>query len=288
MVLDFANEADDIQAAFEPYYQETILSEATDPNTLYTLLDRLLQFDLITTQEARRFADLVLRDAKHQVLHAALAPIVDRFGEATEEERSDFRGVLGEYHRLYAFLSQVVPFTDVDLESVYWVAKYLLPMLPWQEDPLPATVLEQVDIESYRVRRMQDSQDIPLGPGNGTLGPVKEPGRHHLSDEELEPLSRIIRELNERFGTELGDEATVVLAQLEEKLDASEALKASVRVNAPDNVRLTFENVFRDMFDDLINVNFKFYKRVNDDADLSRRLLDQLFDRFMDRAKHEG
>jgi type I restriction enzyme, R subunit len=34
MVLDFANESDEIKAAFEPYYETTLLSEATDPNLL--------------------------------------------------------------------------------------------------------------------------------------------------------------------------------------------------------------------------------------------------------------
>ena len=34
MVLDFANEADDIKDAFEPYYETTLLSQATDPNLL--------------------------------------------------------------------------------------------------------------------------------------------------------------------------------------------------------------------------------------------------------------
>jgi type I restriction enzyme R subunit len=37
MVLDFANHADDIQRAFEPYFEATILSEGTDPNKLYDL-----------------------------------------------------------------------------------------------------------------------------------------------------------------------------------------------------------------------------------------------------------
>ena len=35
MVLDFTNESDEIKSAFEPYYETTILSEATDPNLLY-------------------------------------------------------------------------------------------------------------------------------------------------------------------------------------------------------------------------------------------------------------
>ena len=44
LVLDFANEADEIQAAFEPYYETTLLSEATDPNLLYEIQSRLFDF----------------------------------------------------------------------------------------------------------------------------------------------------------------------------------------------------------------------------------------------------
>ena len=41
MVLDFTNESDEIKASFEPYYETTILSEATDPNLLYEKQGRL-------------------------------------------------------------------------------------------------------------------------------------------------------------------------------------------------------------------------------------------------------
>ena len=44
MVLDFANEADEIRKAFEPYFETTLLSEATDPNLLYEVQARLLDF----------------------------------------------------------------------------------------------------------------------------------------------------------------------------------------------------------------------------------------------------
>ena len=44
MVLDFANEADAIKAAFEPYFETTLLSEATDPNLLYDSRTRLDEF----------------------------------------------------------------------------------------------------------------------------------------------------------------------------------------------------------------------------------------------------
>ncbi|MGD0900854.1 MAG: DEAD/DEAH box helicase family protein, partial [Thermoguttaceae bacterium] len=48
LVLDFANEADEIQKAFQPYYERTLLREATDPNLLYDLQNRLDGFHLFT------------------------------------------------------------------------------------------------------------------------------------------------------------------------------------------------------------------------------------------------
>ncbi len=36
-VLDFQNDVDAIQKAFEPYYRTTILSQETDPNKLHDL-----------------------------------------------------------------------------------------------------------------------------------------------------------------------------------------------------------------------------------------------------------
>src|SRR6059036_59667 len=48
LVLDFANEADAIKDAFEPYYETTLLSEATDPNLLYELQTNLAAFPVYT------------------------------------------------------------------------------------------------------------------------------------------------------------------------------------------------------------------------------------------------
>ena len=39
-VLDFANKQDEIQKAFQPYYDRTILTEGTDPNLLHDLQER--------------------------------------------------------------------------------------------------------------------------------------------------------------------------------------------------------------------------------------------------------
>ncbi len=56
MVLDFANEADEIKEAFEPYYETTLLSEATDPNLLYEIQSRLAAFPVYTEADVDGFA----------------------------------------------------------------------------------------------------------------------------------------------------------------------------------------------------------------------------------------
>lgn len=55
-VLDFANEAEDIQKAFEPYYERTSLTEASDPNLLYDLQTRMEGFHIFAAEDVESFA----------------------------------------------------------------------------------------------------------------------------------------------------------------------------------------------------------------------------------------
>ena len=45
-VLDFVNEADDIQTSFQPYFQTVKLEEETDPNDFYDLQAELANFEI--------------------------------------------------------------------------------------------------------------------------------------------------------------------------------------------------------------------------------------------------
>jgi type I restriction enzyme R subunit len=97
--------------------------------------------------------------------------------------------------------------------------------------------------------------------------------------ERLEPLSAIIRELNEKFGTDFRENDKVVIRQHEERLSTHESLADSIRVNTSENARLTFESVVTDQLQDLANTNFEFYKRVTDDEAFARHFLNWLFER---------
>jgi len=79
-VIDFTNEAKDIQESFEPYYDRTLLSEATDTNLLYDLQGELENYHFFTTDDVEGFAGIYFDPKSTQdKLHAALVPVVDRF-----------------------------------------------------------------------------------------------------------------------------------------------------------------------------------------------------------------
>ena len=95
VVLDFVNEAEAIQEAFQRYYQNTSLEEETDPNKLYDLTARLAAFEVYTEQDVEEFAAVFFDEAKPGELQQ---PILDRVVHAwqgrEEEEREDFRSTL--------------------------------------------------------------------------------------------------------------------------------------------------------------------------------------------------
>ena len=155
MVLDFANEADEIKAAFEPYYETTLLSEATDPNLLYEIQTRLAGVPGLHRGRRGRLRQGLLRPQGDPgpALRRARARWSSASASCPTEEQHDFRGQLTDYVRLYAFLAQVLTFADADLEKLYVFARHLRRLLPADRDELPREVQQNIDMESYRIQQ---------------------------------------------------------------------------------------------------------------------------------------
>src|SRR6266496_5947738 len=195
MVLAFVNEAEEIEKAFAPYYEKTLLSEGTDPNLLYDLQTKLASYHLYSEDDVNRFATIYFDPKGTQdKLYAVLAPVVDRYSDAVAEEKADFKGHLTDYVRLYAFLSQNITFVDTDLEKLYTFGRLLLRKLPASLERLPLEIQQNIDIESYRIKQTSKGS-ITLPRGAKEIDPIGSKEVFTLGHDELEPLSQIIREL---------------------------------------------------------------------------------------------
>ena len=284
-VLDFANEAEEIRKAFEPYYETTLLSEETDPNLVYEVQDRLLDFGVFRADDVETFARVYFdTKATQDRLYAALEPARQRFAELAPDEGRDFRSQLVDYVRLYAFLSQVVTFADLDLEKLYVFARHLRRLLPPDREELPREVQQNIDMESFRLQRTSRGR-IALDRQAQPLEPAGTKSRSGTAEQELEALSRIIEALNERFGLNLGPEHRVTLEQIRAALDGDAGLDASARVNTRENVRLTFDPKVEDKIQEIVETNFGLYKRITDDPDFGRALKNYLFDDYIRRHR---
>ena len=284
IVLDFANQADHIKDSFQPYYETTLLSEATDHNLLYDRERELEEFHFYTSDVVDNFAQIYFTpSATQDQLHAPLDAVVERFDLANEDEQADFRSKLMDYIRLYAFLSQVIPFEDVDLEKLYVFAKFLRRKLPITRSQLPTEILDNIDIGSYRLQQLSSGS---LTPERGTveLDPMLGGGGMGSGDDQLEQLSKILEALNEIFGDD-AEKALETMLEVKKVVVASSAVDSSVRINAPDKARLTVDDVALKTITDLYKTNFDFYKRVNDDPYVQKFVLNWVFDEVL-KAKH--
>lgn len=279
LVLDFVNEWEDIQEAFQDYYQITYLDEATEPNKLYTLRTQLEQFEVFTPQQIRDFATIFF-NAKEPA--EKLQPILDQcvktFEKLDKDRKEEFRSLLQNYIRFYGFISQLVTFTDPELEQLYVFAKNLNKKLPKRELKLPYEIKDSVDLDSFRIQKTFEGV-IPLTREDGKVQPIGS-GTGKVAEEEYDYLSNIVKVLNEAYGTNLTEEDRVDIQGIKEKIEAHDALRSAMNSdNTRENIRYKFENVLDEILLDFVNTKLDLYKKLSD-AQINAFLKQKWFDEY--------
>ena len=284
-VLDFENTADDIEKSFQPFYDRITLSKETDPNQLYNIRTDLDKFSIHSAADLDSFAgEWFASKPKIAKLHALTNPVADRWAKAAEEDRIDSKA--RDFVKLYAFIAQLVPLRDTGLEKLSVFLRFLLPKLLSKKSETPMEIVSMVDMEKLAVRR-RDTTNIGLKRGEKKVDPLNYGGGAAISEEEREQLSKIIDDLNTRFNTSFNDDEVMVIKQLEKKIGEDEALQQQLRNGSRHAVRATFQQVAKDAFEDLVNDNFKFYKKVSSDDEVSEEFFARLFEWYIGSRSRE-
>ena len=275
LILDFANKPEVIQKAFEPYYEETYLDKETDPHKLYELKEKLIDFQIFDMDDVNNFVKKYRSDASQAELHKLMNWTVNEFKKKKKDEQTEFRKVLRRYQNIYSFLSQLIPFSDVALKKMYIFNKFLLKKLPSVNNPLPFSVLQDVDIDSYKLVN-KGKKEIKLN-SNGELKPISETAGA-IREETYEKLSKILTELNDAFGTDFTDDDKIFLGRIKDNLLENQDLINKIEHNSEDNVMAVFDDYFEDEMTKLLQSNMKFYKKLVDDDKLRTKLKSDLFE----------
>jgi type I restriction enzyme R subunit len=283
-VLDFVNQTDEIKDSFQPYYTTTILSEATNPNILHDLERDVLQFKLFSNTEVEGFVEEYFSGATPDKLNAILDEVVERSVVLLDEEKDDFKSKAQDYIRKYAFISQIVTFDDPNLEKLYIFLKFLVRKLPTRIDPLPYEVLEAVNMDSYKVQKIADTE-IRLENVDGEIEPMGFGEGGTKVEEEVDPLSRIIKEINDRFGTVFSDKDKVILNTLSRKLLQNQSLDGAIKNNTKNAAKIKFNELFKGELVDMVNSHFDLYKKLDESPELKEFVNDRIFEFIIKKAK---
>ena len=276
LVLDFVNEPDQIQEAFQQYYQTATLAEETDPNRLYDLQRQLEDFDLYDADIIDQFCEIFYDpDQPDELLQGILDGVVERWTALERDDREAFRSTLQSYIRLYGYISQLITFTDVDLEKLYIFGHSLNKKLPKREHPDLQDVLGSVDLDSFRVQRIHDSLQLSLEEEDSEVEGIGSDVATRR-DPEQDFLSNIINALNSAHHTDFTAEDKVDLASIHQKMHENEELRQVIEGdNTESNKRYKFDQVFDEILLGFIDSKLDLYNKLTQqevNADLKREL----------------
>lgn len=191
-VLDFANDTDDIQAAFQRYYKETTLSREADPNKLNDLLQTIEETHIYTQQEVDLAVKTFFCDTDRRMLDPIINKAVDRFKALEEEDKIACKSAIKSFLRFYPFIAAVTPLVSQEwekLETYYSLLVTKLPVLKGEDFTKGLT--ENIDLDKLQVVKKAEAETIRLidtgteiepTPVGGAAGTGGEPEMTRLSD----------------------------------------------------------------------------------------------------------
>ena len=260
-VLDFASDAEEVLGAFRMYHKTAQLAGVTDPYLVQNLKERLDAAGHYAEPEVNRVVEAFLRPTIRQAeLTAAVTPVTDRLlkrykaardrqrsaleqkdQKAADEAKAEadaivlFRDNLGNYVRLYTFLSQIIDYrnTDVEKRSIFY--KVLLPTLQFDRER-EVIDLSQVMLTHHNLRS-RGRQAMPLDAEPGAkLQPTTDMGTGSIQEKEKARLAEIIEKVNDLFDGDLTpqDKLVYVNEVIKGKLLESETLRQQAANNTKE------------------------------------------------------
>lgn len=281
-ILDFVNDADAIQQAFQPYYEVTGLSDTTNPNILYDLQRELDAYQVYTEHEVIEVSKLEFSGKKkttktQEKLNAILDVAVERYkNELQKERQDDFKSTGMKFIRTYSFVLQIAPFVDVELHKLYVYLNFLLKKLPKNQSG-SVYLADEIALEYYRNTMVFEGGIALEVQGGAELNPTSHGGGGG-KEEPTDRLSAIINRLNERFGTDFTDTDRLSYEQIKEDIINNDDLAQKARSNTRDNFKFSYEKAFLDIVIGRMGQNEKFFMKILEDSDFKTAVMDFMFE----------
>ena len=232
-ILDFINTADEIKNSFQPFYEETLLSDAVDVNVVYEYDTELKKYYLWNTDDEEKayqlFAKRKQGDRDMGKLASVLKPALNAYERLEEEEQFKVRSLLKNFVRFYAYMAQVVRTFDRELFKTYIFAEYFYRIIPKRghqhvdlNDKLALINNKLTETFSGAIELNPTEKDKTVNPEKGTQG--------RKPEEKVDLLANIIEKINIMYAGKFTEADRVIVETIFDKLmRAGKSLKKQAK-----------------------------------------------------------
>ena len=248
-ILDFVNTAEDIQEAFQPFYQETSLSQEVNVDLIYKLQKELQDYNLYSANDIEAFCKIYYSGKKQDnttmgKMTSALKPVQDRYNKLQSDDRYNFRRQIRSYIKWYGYISQVCRMFDAEMQKEYAFCSYLLNLLPKES-------VQMFDLEGalrLEFYKLEDTFKGAIALQDESVAYEPASGKGKAVPEQKEPLEEVIQKINELFAGDFTDADRVMLYALHDRLKDDAKLRKVARTSDP---QVFAESIFPKTFDEV-------------------------------------
>ena len=261
-VLDFVNTKEEIEEAFKPYYEATILDETINVNLIYDTQILLREARLYNDDDIDKFVNIYYKEGKQTAtdlgkITSLMKPIINRYLELSEEDQFKFRKDIRNFNKWYSYIIQITRMYDKELHKEYVFTSYLQKLIP-SPDRISLDLDGKLKLEFYKLDKTFEGDISILAEPTIEYGQL-DAGSKPKEDEDY--LDEIINRINERYQGDFTEQDRVVIDFIYK--EASQGLrKESLTTYAKKNDSEVFKkSIFPKDFEDIA---FKLYKENQD------------------------
>ena len=290
-IIDFVNSKEDILKAFQPFYQETSLSQEINTDLIYKTQKMLRAFKIYDDADIEKVTKIYFDEDKRKAnrIQAAitnvLLPTQQKYNALNQEQRYQFRKLCRTFVKWYGYITQIVRMFDKAMHDEYIFCSYLAKVIP--ADPTtPFDLGDRVKLEYYNLEKTYQ----------GSIGLVKEEhGVYKLAKlkkpvkvtETMSPLEQVIEKINQQYMGDFTDGDRVVITTLHQKLKNNKKL---IKAAKTDGRQIFENNIFPQLFDDVAQEAYvestETYTKLFEDAGKYRAIMSALAQAMFDEMKN--
>ncbi len=282
-VLDFADNAEAVKAAFQDYYRATVQVGETDPNKLHDLKNDLDGKQVYAWQQVEDLVALYVKGAERDALDPILDACVAVYVENLDEDNQvAFKGKAKAFVRSYGFLGAILSYGHPAWEKLSIFLNFLIPKLPApKEEDLSKGVLDTIDMDSYRPE-VKATLGLGMDDTDGMLEASPPTGEGYFGNPDVDKLSNIIKTFNDLFGNIEWNDADKIRQVITEEIPArvakDKAYQNAVQNSDKQNARMEHDKALNRVVLELLADHTELFKQFSDNPNFKRWLTDTVFD----------